>query len=100
LLDYAKINIDGEKPYLAMCYQKHADIKIKGRVIAGQGLGWVLYPENNFALINHTGQTGAFVTDLCIDRVKKCASVALINYRMPPRDMLLLNRTVLKSLQG
>jgi len=74
LLDYARINMFEEKPYLALCHQKHVDSND-----IDMGLGWGLQKNKNQVLL-HNGGTSAFRSYLWIDKQKKCASVVLSNY--------------------
>ena len=74
LLEYARINLYEERPYLSLCHQRHTDSKKYD-----MGLGWVLMKNKNYTLF-HSGGTGAFRTFLVIDKEKKCASVVLSNY--------------------
>jgi CubicO group peptidase (beta-lactamase class C family) len=74
LLEYARINILEEKPYLALCHQKHVDSND-----TDMGLGWGLQKNKNQVLW-HNGGTSAFRSYIGIDKQKKCASVVLSNY--------------------
>jgi len=74
LLEYAKINMLEEKPYLTLCHQKYVDAKKHD-----MGLGWILQKNKNHVLW-HNGGTGGFRSYLGIDKHKKCAVVVLANY--------------------
>ena len=89
LLEYARINIEDEKPYLALCHQKHVAAK-KFDV----GLGWRLEKNNNHILW-HPGGTGAFSSFLGIDKKKKQAAVVLSNYLINPERV---GMAVLKNI--
>jgi len=74
LLEYARINMFEEKPYLVLCHQKHANLEQ-----FDMGLGWVLQKNDN-QIIWHNGGTGGFRSYLGINKQKKCAVVVLSNY--------------------
>ena len=74
LLEYAKINMLEEKPYLTLCHQKYVDAKKHD-----MGLGWILQ-KNKSHVLWHNGGTGGFRSYLGIDKHKKCAVVVLANY--------------------
>ena len=92
LLEYARINMYEEKPYLALCHQKHMESKK-----LDMGLGWIMTKDKN-PILWHNGGTGAFRSYLGIDKQKKCASVVLSNYFLLSTDKIGL--TVLKQLQN
>ena len=97
VLEYAKINMNGEKPYLALCHQKHADVNVKRKEFAGMGLGWLLQEDNN--IIWHNGGTAGFISHLAIDRAQKCALVVLINHLVHPLEITKLGFAVFESLR-
>ena len=99
MLEYAKMNMYEEMPYLALAHQKHAEIKRFGKVKQAMGLGWVLLPDKNFQVIGHTGGTSAFISNLLIDKEKKVASVAFINYFESPVAIYKLGNAILEGLQ-
>jgi CubicO group peptidase (beta-lactamase class C family) len=74
LLEYARINMFEEKPYLALCHQKYVDSKR-----FDMGLGWII-KKGKSHIIWHNGGTGAFRSFLGIDKQKKRACVVLANY--------------------
>ena len=74
LLEYARMNIFEEKPYFAICHQKHVSAKKYD-----MGLGWVLQKDKNHVLW-HNGGVGGFRSYLGIDKQKKCAVIVLANY--------------------
>jgi len=90
LLEYARINMLEEKPYLALCHQKHLDSRR-----CDMGLGWILDRKNNNVLW-HSGGTGAFSSYLALDKEKKLAVVVLANYRMMPDR---IGSSILKNQQ-
>jgi len=91
LLEYARIHMYEEKPYLALCHQKHVSSKR-----LDMGLGWIMNKMNN-SVLWHNGGTGAFRTLLAIDIEKKLAAVALVNY---PIFMDKIGLSVLENLQN
>jgi len=103
LLQYAKINMYEEKPYISLCHEKHADASslfatvlcnmtgVKG---IDMGLGWMLNKGNN-RIIWHSGDSDSFSSYLAIDKDKKVASVVLSNYRM---DAIKIGMSVLEAL--
>ncbi|MCL2674301.1 MAG: beta-lactamase family protein [Defluviitaleaceae bacterium] len=91
LLKYARINLYEEKPYLALCHQKHAG----ARFGIDMGLGWIMLKKDNNVLW-HTGGTGAFRTYLAIDKGKKLAVTVLANYTINP---MTLGDVILENLQ-
>ena len=99
MLEYARISMYEEKPYLSLAHQRHADIKQFGKVKQAMGFGWVLLPDKNFQVISHTGGTGAFISNLTVDKEKKVAAVALINYCVHPTTIYKLNIAILNNLQ-
>ena len=99
MLEYAKISMYEDKPYLALAHQKHAEIKKFGKVAQAMGLGWVILPDKNFQVITHTGGTSAFISNVAIDKEKKVASVSLINYCVSPVEIYKLNIAILEVLQ-
>ena len=91
LLEYARIHMYKEKPYLALCHQKHASSKRHD-----MGLGWIMGKKSN-SILWHNGGTGAFRTLLSIDMEKKLAAVALANY---PIFMDRIGLAALENLQN
>ncbi|MGE7602490.1 serine hydrolase domain-containing protein [Peribacillus sp. NPDC097675] len=94
LLEYAKINIEEEKPYLYLGHKKHGN----GNKKYDMGLGWWLLKKNNHVIV-HGGGTGCFSSFLGIDKEKKVASVVLANYRLGMNDDEKIGITLLESLQ-
>ena len=92
LLEYARINMYEEQPYLALCHLKHMESKK-----LDMGLGWVMTKDKE-PILWHNGGTGAFRSYLGIDKQKKCASVVLSNYFLPSTDKIGL--AVLEQLQN
>jgi CubicO group peptidase (beta-lactamase class C family) len=86
LLTYAAINMQEERPYLAICHQKYANFKSLVLKSGDMGLGWLLDKENN-RIIWHIGATVAFSSYLGIDKDKKRAVVVLSNYRIDPNKI-------------
>lgn len=76
LLEYARIHMYEETPYVALCHHKHLESKK-----FDMGLGWILQKGKNQVLW-HNGGTGAFRSYLGIDKQRKCASVVLSNYQI------------------
>lgn len=76
LLQFAKMNIYDDKPYLSYSHQKHAE----GNKKYDMGLGWQLQKESN--VIWHDGATGSFTAFLGFDKNKKIAVVILSNYQL------------------
>jgi len=76
LLDYAKANMHGDKPYLSICHQKYSD-KSKN---TGMGLVWELLKIKNNTVIWDDGGTGCFASFLGFNKEKKIAVVVLSNY--------------------
>lgn len=74
LLRFAQLNLDGSKPYMAMCHEKQE----KGTKRFSLGLAWRL--KNGTDISWHTGAAGAYSAFLGIDRVKKTAVVTACNY--------------------
>ena len=98
MLVYARINMNEEKPYLAMAHKKHAGLS-KGY---DQGLGW-LQDANNHNVIYGMGGTGAFFCFLGIDKQKKVACTFLANYALSIRQaagnyILRLGNSILNNL--
>jgi CubicO group peptidase (beta-lactamase class C family) len=80
LLEYAKSNMHEEKPYFALCHQKHASISKN----FDMGLGWMqtLFRKSNNRILWHSGGTGCFLTFMGFNKEKKIASVVLSNYKL------------------
>ena len=97
MLEYARLNLSDEKPYLSICQEQYAHIK-QGKEVSGMGLGWILSPENDYAIMTHTGGTGAFISNIAIDRNKKCAAVVMINQSVLPASIWKLSLEILESL--
>ena len=92
LLTYAKMNMNEEKPYMAMAHKKYADLSEEW----GQGLGW-LQDSNNHNIIYGMGGTGAFYSFLGIDKQGKVACVVLSNYLVDLKHTV--GRAILKDLR-
>ena len=97
ILAYARMNMNEEKPYLAMAHKKHADLSKKFNEF-GQGLGW-LQDTNNHNIIYGSGGTGAFSSFLVVDKQKKVACTVLSNYLLL-EGLLPFGKSILKDLQG
>jgi len=91
ILAYARINMNEEKPYLAMAHKKYADLSKEWE----QGLGWLQEP-NNHNIIYGMGGTGAFYSFLGIDKQKKVACTILSNYLIDLKHTI--GKSVLKDL--
>jgi CubicO group peptidase (beta-lactamase class C family) len=76
MLQYAKLHMNEELPYLSLTHQKHTTVK-KG--MSNSGLAWIMMGEKN-QIIVHNGGTGAFDSLLMIYKQKKLAYVVLSNY--------------------
>ena len=74
LLDFAQINLDGSRPYLAMCHEIHGPCEKN----ANSGLAWRL--EKDAPISWHTGAAGAFNAWIGLDRERKCAAAVAVNY--------------------
>ena len=74
LLDFARVNLDGSLPYLAMCHEVHGPCEKN----ADSGLAWRL--EKDAPISWHTGAAGAFNAYLGLDREKKSAVAVAVNY--------------------
>ncbi|MBQ1368347.1 MAG: beta-lactamase family protein [Firmicutes bacterium] len=74
LLEFARINLDGRFPYLAMCHEVHGPCERN----ANSGLAWRL--EKDAPISWHVGNAGAFSAFLGFDREKKTAVAIGINY--------------------
>jgi Beta-lactamase class C and other penicillin binding proteins len=74
LLDFARKNLDGSLPYLAMCHEVHGPCEKN----ADSGLAWRL--EKDCPVSWHTGSAGAFSAWLGLDREKKTAVAVAVNY--------------------
>jgi hypothetical protein len=68
------MNMNEEKPYLALCHQKYTESRAYD-----MGLAWHMIKGNN-SLIFHTGQTSTPLAWLMISKEYKCAYVVLLNY--------------------
>jgi len=76
MLQYAKMNITGEREYFTLCHEKYASLTKD----YDMGLGWWLHKKNN-NIVLHGGTTGCFDTFVGFDKEKKTAVVFLPNYR-------------------
>lgn len=74
LLEFAKINLDGSRPYLRMCHSIHGPCEKN----ANSGLAWRL--EKDIPISWHTGAAGPFHAYLGINRETKTAVAVGINY--------------------
>lgn len=76
LLKFARMNLDGSLPYLALCHEKYAP----GEKSFDQGLAWRLKKDS--AISYHVGNAGAFSCILAIDREKQQAAVIGLNHAL------------------
>ena len=74
LLDFAKINLDGSLPYLAMCHEVHGPCEKN----AESGIAWRL--EKDIPVSWHTGAAGAFNAFIGLNRETKTAVAVAVNY--------------------
>ncbi len=74
LLKFARINLDGSKPYLAMCHEIHGPCEKN----ANSGLAWRL--EKDLPISWHGGAAGAFSAFLGFNRESKTAAAVAVNY--------------------
>jgi CubicO group peptidase (beta-lactamase class C family) len=104
LLAYAQMNMREEKPYFALCHQRHASAKSLSASLltkaAGignidMGLGWMLYKDNNRVLW-HSGDSDSFSSYLGFDKDKQAAAVVLSNYRI---NAIKLGASILEHLR-
>jgi len=79
LLEYARIIMYEEIPYLNLYNQKYTIVSHPFFNDCDMGFGWLLYKSDN-NIIWHNGGTGAFRSFLSIDKGKKHAVVILSNY--------------------
>jgi hypothetical protein len=77
MITYARINMNEEKPYLAMAHKKYANLSKE----YDQGIGW-LQDANNHNVICGMGGTSAFFSFLGIDKQKKTACTFMVNYAL------------------
>jgi len=97
LLTYAKLNMNEEPPYLALCHQKYTESKTYD-----MGLAWHMIKGNN-SMIFHTGQTSTPLTWLMISKEYKCAYVVLLNYGLDKEFVQLgnlLGEVLSKKIDG
>jgi len=101
VLNYAKMNMFEEKPYLSFCHQKQINISQQANTFKQEnlsmGLGWYLHEKSSCIL--HNGVTGAFRSYLAIDKERKVTSLILVNYAMNPFEVEELGLAVLEALQ-
>jgi len=106
MLDYARIHMTEQIPYLALSHQKIADInattKQYGKMgirMDAAGICWMIDEENN--IIWHNGGTSHFNSYLGFDKDKQMAVVVLSNmapgYRIPATVM---GARLMKELQS
>lgn len=93
ILTYARINMNEEKPYLAMAHKKYADLSKE----YDQGLGW-LQDASDHNIIYGMGGTGAFSSFLVVDKQKKVACTFLSNYLIV-EGLLDFGKSILNDLQ-
>lgn len=74
LLKFARQQMDGSKPYLEVCHQRHAD----GEKSFESGLAWRLEKGTNISW--HDGAAGAYSAFVGLDREKKTAVALAVNY--------------------
>lgn len=74
LLSFARQQMDGSKPYLALCHQKHA----AGGAGFESGLAWRLKKGTDISY--HGGNGGAYSAALALDRGKRTAAAVAVNY--------------------
>ena len=74
LLEFAKINLDGKRPYLNMCHEYQAPCDGQ----SDSGLAWRL--DKEMPISWHTGAAGAFHAWLGINRETGAAAAVGINY--------------------
>lgn len=74
LLEFAKINLDGSRPYLKLCHSIHGPCEKN----ANSGLAWRL--EKDMPISWHTGSAGAFSAWLGMNRETMTAVAIGINY--------------------
>ena len=94
ILAYAQMNMNEEKPYLAMAHKKYASLSKK----YDQGLGW-LQDADNHNIISGMGGTGAFSSFLAVDKQKKVACTLLTNYLLLD-GLLTFGKSILNDLQN
>jgi len=92
IITYARINMNEEKPYLAMSHKKYANLSKE----YDQGLGW-LQEANDHNVILGMGGTSAFSSFLAIDKKRKVACTFLSNYLMV-EGLLTLGKSILKDI--
>ena len=94
LLQYAKMNINEEKEYFALCHKKSASMNIQ----CDMGLGWWLNRKDNNTVL-HGGTTGCFDTFLGFNKEKKVTVAFLPNYRWGLTSQLKVGSMILNDVQ-
>lgn len=74
LLKFAQLQMDGSRPYLDICHQRHGS----GEKTFESGLGWRL--EKGTDISWHDGAAGAYSAFVGLDREKKTAVAITVNY--------------------
>ncbi|MCR5755576.1 MAG: beta-lactamase family protein [Acetatifactor sp.] len=74
LLEYARIHLSGELPYLSTCHEVHGPCEKN----ANSGLAWRL--EKDAPISWHTGAAGAFNAYIGLQRDKNAAVAVAVNY--------------------
>ena len=74
LIEFARINLDGSLPYLAVCHEVHGPCEKN----ADSGLAWRL--EKDRPISWHGGAAGAFSAFIGLDRERKTAAAVAVNY--------------------
>mgnify|MGYP003593677733 CR=1 FL=1 len=92
MMDYARIQMNEEKPYLSLAHRKHAPVdpkQFEDAAIDGMGLGWIL--DGSHGVIWHDGGTDNHNSYLGFSRDKRIAVVVLANtpddFRYSARDI-------------
>lgn len=76
LLKFAQLHMDGTRPWLAVCHERHAG----GEKTFESGLAWRLEKGTNISW--HDGAAGAYSAFVGLDREKNTAVALAMNYAM------------------
>lgn len=92
MMEYARIQMNEEKPYLSLAHKKYTQVEplnFDGASIDGMGLGWIIDSTNS--IIWHDGGTDNFNSYLGFNRDKRIAVIVLANtpddFRYSARDI-------------
>ena len=92
LLEFARLNMYDEMPFLSLCHQKLADCEQ-----FDMGLAWRISKQKKHVL-QHTGETDMFSSFLVVDKENKRAATVLANYGVDISKLAQIGVSILKNM--